>query len=1473
VSRRSNYLFWGLIGFALGALLIWGAVNLLTRSRFGAEFVRKQALSWLESRVVGKVTVERITSRGLQEGLTLHKFRIVGPEGRLFVEADSVQARYRLRTLISGRIELRHVELFNPVVIIEQLPGDTLWNYQMIFPPGEQIPGQEGKRRYIAFEDVEVHNGTAYVRTPYRPKGPIEPQDTARLILERYPRGLARVMHFDSINALLPRVVWESPIERGKLFTVQRASAKAYIYEDPALVRDLQGTLAIRDSITALRFERVELPSSRAAVVGEVVRVEGANRFDLTVDGRQLVFRDLQWAYPNLPDEGNATMNVRIQSQRPKGLLVYATDARITAPGTRMAGSFGIVTGDTLYFTNVNLRASPLNLDLLESVLPGKLPIQGLLVGTVEVTGPLSSLETSGDVQLTPRGGGKASAVRWAGVFDARSADRISTRNFRADLRNLDLAVINALRPELALRGVVNGRVQANGRLDRRLSFVAALRHELAGLSSQFDGSGSFDASTSELDLTLNAQPLTFSELAAAYPALEILAGEARGPIRMRGRLDDLAVEATLATDGGDIDLKGRLQQNGGRRRYSGEGRATGFHLDRLLPDLPSITLSGTLGFDLTGTSTADANGTVRFTLPSARVQGIDLQDATLEGRVADGLLTVDTAHATTLVGELGAKGAIGITPMRLGTLGFRLHTDSLALDRVTTSGRVDLTGTLTGGFDQFDIDAEAAVARLLLGRVAARRGNWRITGRGLGGDSATLRISGGLEQITAFDEPLEAGTLDFDWRNARGNFTLDAHNRTRRYRLGGEVHQEEGELGARIARLDVGERDRPWQLTSPFNLRVHEGAIVTDSFDIRRGDSGSIRGGGTLAWGTSPDTAHVNGGLDFRLAFQKIPLNEAVRIGLGRSSTQASVDGSIHVTGLAASPLIDAQLDLTDIRLVDARVDRISGSATYANRELNVRVLGEQGPRRVLLGDGRIPLDLSFTNVPERRLPDPLQVSIETDSLPAAILTGLIGGFESVRGTVLGNILLRGTTQAPIIGGGLTLHNAGGVFAPTGVRYRDVNGSFRVTDDSTVAVDLAARAGAGRGTVKGTLVFVPLTDPRLALELVMNGFEAANRRDIELTTSGWVRVEGSYRGPRMSGRVGVDGGTLYLDELYRRYQVVDLTSDLFSTVVDTTLVAIRQIIPESANPFLRNLKVQNLTVSVDRGSWLRSRNLNVEVSGELDVLFDRRSDGRYGSAEDVRILGTLDAVRGTYEMEYTAFTRRFDIREGTVIFPGTPGLDPNLNFTAQYRVRPLQGDPIDVQAVVSGTLLAPRVRLSSEDPLYSESDLASYLFFGVPSTALSTSQSSTVSAFGQQNSALMGLASNALTTSSLGFLASGLQNVAQEFGLLDYVSLTAAETAGPGINTNSALASLFGTTQIQLGRYLRPDLFFVYSNRLGSNYAKDGSVRLEWRFHPTFTAEAFWEDRFARDPGFGFESTYRSRRVLGFFLFREWSF
>jgi hypothetical protein len=211
-------------------------------------------------------------------------------------------------------------------------------------------------------------------------------KDESRQMIDTVAQGLVRVMHFDSLYAELPRVLWESPVEDGKLFDIRSVRGRGYVWRTPMHIKHARGTVTMRDTIVAFDIPDIRLARSSASMVGRVILEEGVNFFDVRVDSRNFAFRDLDWLYPRLPNSGGGSGVLRIQSQRPRGILWLTTDARLVGPGTRMSGSFGVVTGaDSLYFTNVDMRASPLNLQLIQQMVPRKLPLDGLLVGTVEV--------------------------------------------------------------------------------------------------------------------------------------------------------------------------------------------------------------------------------------------------------------------------------------------------------------------------------------------------------------------------------------------------------------------------------------------------------------------------------------------------------------------------------------------------------------------------------------------------------------------------------------------------------------------------------------------------------------------------------------------------------------------------------------------------------------------------------------------------------------------------------------------------------------------------------------------------------------------------------------------------------------------------------------------------------------------------------------------------------------------------------
>jgi len=237
-------------------------------------------------------------------------------------------------------------------------------------------------------------------------------------------------------------------------------------------------------------------------------------------------------------------------------------------------------------------------------------------------------------------------------------------------------------------------------------------------------------------------------------------------------------------------------------------------------------------------------------------------------------------------------------------------------------------------------------------------------------------------------------------------------------------------------------------------------------------------------------------------------------------------------------------------------------------------------------------------------------------------------------------------------------------------------------------------------------------------------------------------------------------------------------------------------------------------------------------------------------------MVGTLEAVRGSY----SAFGRQFQVEGGTLRFLGTPGVNPDLNLRASNRVRTAEGERFTITATVTGTLVSPRVGLTSDQAGVTEADLLSYLYFGRPTYALTSGQSQALGAAG----ALLGSG----MTLGLSTLSNRLgAAVAQGLGLgVDYLSITQQDLGA------------LGATVVETGLYLADDFFVTLLLRpladpgAGSQFA---GVRFEWVAFDAFTVESFWEDRFFRGRrvlSFG-ELGILNERSLGMSIFREWAY
>ncbi|HSM35585.1 MAG TPA: hypothetical protein VK837_04235 [Longimicrobiales bacterium] len=379
--RRTRYRRWAAFGGLLAVALAATAIAVASRTGFGQERLRGATVDWLTSRFPGRITIGSLTSESSLLGtMTLRDVSIADPGGRPFLDVDVAVISYDWRTLVSGRVVLDDVEIDGARVIIERLPGWEEWNYERAFR-GDPSDPADTTRTLVDLYDVSVSDATVVVRMPWESDG----ADSARVLIEQTPEGPVRAFSFQNLSLRAPRVLAETPREPGRLIEVADLAADVYVWDEPARVRAARGTVTVRDSIVTLDLDRVDLPGSRLSVIGRVVLGDGGLRPDVRVRGERLDLADLGWLHPSLPPEGSGTGSIDIRSIGPSRYAWFGEDLDVRTPDTHVEGTLGLVTGDTLYFSRLDLAADPFDLETLERLLPVDLPLDGLEASTLRI--------------------------------------------------------------------------------------------------------------------------------------------------------------------------------------------------------------------------------------------------------------------------------------------------------------------------------------------------------------------------------------------------------------------------------------------------------------------------------------------------------------------------------------------------------------------------------------------------------------------------------------------------------------------------------------------------------------------------------------------------------------------------------------------------------------------------------------------------------------------------------------------------------------------------------------------------------------------------------------------------------------------------------------------------------------------------------------------------------------------------------
>jgi translocation and assembly module TamB len=1513
-------------------LVVIGAVLTVTQTDWGRErFVRRLVQSQLTSRLSerGSIHIGRIDG-GLFTGLVVDSFAIRDEEDSLFVSTGRITVGYDPRDLLDKRLLFSRLEIEHPFVNLRR-HSDGVWNFKRIFPPGPKKPRTADRRYgdYIVLDSVDIRDGTIVLTEPWRPDDFLTAQQKDSAIaaalnsqtreIKETAEGLKKTSRWTELDFIASYARLADPDTAGQFLDISRLDVAES--DPPFVFSNLRGPVSIVRDTVRLDVRHFDLPASSGRARGMVTwKGPGPTRYDVHVWGDSVTLNDINWVYPTLPRQGRGALELHIKNdERNPRVINYAISKMdMRATGSHLSGdmTFG-VGGPILVIKDVALTADPVDFDLIRALNGEDFPVdwQGTISGTVTAPGgPLDRWVVS-ESRFTYRDKhvpGAVSRGRARGGLDIEDPGNTVFRGLDLELEVLDLRTPRFLFPDFPrLNGTIAGRARLDSVwTDVRFENADVTHHDGPGATTRATGRGrlTLEEPSLRFDVDLVMQPLAFTTMSRSYPGLPFR-GSYEGPLVVRGTMEDMELITTLSGAAGTVAVDGRFDMSEPAYAMVASGRLIEVDARALLerPSLPATRLTGVFGGDLRGDSLANLSGTLDVALERSMVDSVRIFPSTARLAFGGGTVRVDSLFVESSLASLTASGAFGLARGITDSLRYTIKIDSLgalrgllerqarplavALDSAaaravggaapangaaadTTSAELDdspmlghLTaeGLLVGSVDTMHTGGQVTGGEFLFGESGARvvAGEYRFEGMPANiVGSAQLRadtvlVAGiALRTMGASLSVLSrnAGTLGLDMESVSG---VSGGGRLA-YAISGDTTH------ARLDTLALQFPGSRWALRAPASFVSTSGGLFLDSLALS-----SDKGGSLSLYGALP----TRGALAIEARVDSVQLADIGALLQLPRTTGGLVSINMDISGERARPLIELTAAAEQLRYGDFRLPRLRMEGRYANLRAQVRGQLMRDTSIALAAEGSLPLDLRLMPVRERLLPDTLRGVIRADSVDLSVLEAITPEIQRAQGTMRTQIEIGGTWKKPTFTGNFQVADGEAGIPELGIRLRDIQADVLLGPDSIAIRRLSASSGdrGSTASLDGVVALENFANPVFDLNLQARSFQVVQRRrtaDLEVT--GRLRLRGSYQRAELDGSITIDRGALYLADQAQK-NLADISDPEFRNVVDTSVVENRNVLPQPPPRLVENLVVENAQVRLGDDVWLRSQEANIKLRGELDVdrqlALVRRADGDTVRAV-IGLAGTLLADRGTYRLNLSVVQRTFQVDSGTINFYGNPNIPPGLDIWASYNVRQVNREDVRIHAHIGGTLLEPRLDLTSSERIpLSYTEILSYLVFGQPSFVVGG---------GSQN-ALLGQVTSVLLPTIGGVLERALS---EQFAWLDLFQLQTAAATQESFLTQGFYEDLFSGAGFVAGKQIGERTFLTASGTFcrpsdvgsASNWSVFLGFNIEHRLNYGFSVVAGVEPG-SVNPCTRLPGDLNPRRQVGFDLFREWRF
>ena len=801
-----------------------------------------------------------------------------------------------------------------------------------------------------------------------------------------------------------------------------------------------------------------------------------------------------------------------------------------------------------------------------------------------------------------------------------------------------------------------------------------------------------------------------------------------------------------------------------------------------------------------TGRDIAHMEGDFRGSVSRSMIGGYSIDSAHVHVRALNGNFSVDSSFVSSSIGEVRVSGDISRHGNISASFGGTVC-DTGSLGRIINVRRLAAEGTF-GGAVEGKMDSLVAVWNMSLRSpafnelsAAAIEGSGRlILERGIPMVSGRADVKG----LRHGDLAIESLIVQGEYGAGSARATVQAQDSTR-FALSADVTARiDTTVALTIRELDVAQGNSRWSNgKQPIAVSFSGGSVDIRGVNLTS-TSGSLAVEGLIAHGGETHLECTVHNVDL-LPFSRLIDTAFTSLG--------PVDARVSVAGRMDNPAIEGILASSRIAYGGWGIDSLSGS--FAVRDSTFRwdiTAGLNRGNHVRIS-GYLPVQFGGTGGIINRT-RPMDIHLVAPRLDLSTTVRSLGPFDMVKGILAADIDITDSLQSPRALG--TISIAAGSLQSTslGLSYGDIALMCTGKGDLLVIDSLCVRGGKGVLTAGGTVGPRPgLTRGKggpTNIRITASEFEIANTANYAASLNGTATIRNEGDTYLAEGDLVLERSHIYLPYVTKKVGTGEREHSppmlVAATRRDTASggsLAKKQAAAGLAETDSMQRFNGRIRLTIPRGTWVRGKSLNLELSGTLEIV--KRSPA-------IELIGFIRCERGTYEF----YGKKFQVKEGRLDFDGGKEINPTIAAEMRYEFRDAYEQQQTLKMMLTNRIKNMTIRFTLGDEPISDGDAVSYLLFGRRSDELSQSQQNGLANIGEV----------VAKDFAAGLVSAQLSSTVGDWAGLDVVRISGEDN--------------WQKATFTAGKYVTADIYASYERGLFSSDPNDPITeiaRLEYHF------------------------------------------